>query len=165
MPWTYWCLVLVVIIWTLSCWIYFRKHKKVIAFCIILQHWDGRCSWSYCTYYTPCFKEVDSGVYWFHLFRLWRKSCLFHIFKITQWIHFIFILLFKQLHQVCHIWIFGIFLKFVTLTLSCFDCYESIVWATMGWWGYSQSEGVVNVKVSFGRINLCLCCIFKILYW
>ena len=46
------------------------------------------------------------------------------------WIHFIFIHLIKQLQKVCRvwsfwqdlkIWIFGNFLKFVTLTLSCFD--------------------------------------------
>ena len=48
----------------------------------------------------------------------------------SGWIHFIFIHLIKQLQKVCHvqcflqnftIWIFGNFLKFVTLTLCCFD--------------------------------------------
>ena len=46
------------------------------------------------------------------------------------WIHFIFVHLIKQLQKVCRVWsflqnfkicIFDNFLKFVTLTLSCFD--------------------------------------------
>ena len=47
----------------------------------------------------------------------------------SGWIHFIYTRLIKQLQKVCRmysflqnlkIWIFGNFLKFVTLTLSCF---------------------------------------------
>ena len=48
----------------------------------------------------------------------------------SSWIHFLYIHLIEQLQKVCHVWcflqnfktwIFGIFFKFVTLTLLCFD--------------------------------------------
>ena len=52
---------------------------------------------------------------------LWTESCPLCIFYNTRQIHFKF-------------------LKFVTLTLSCFDMGSnmnwSIVWVIMGWWGY-----------------------------
>ena len=74
------------------------------------------------------------GVYWFHSVRLSarpsRIPCPLCSTYSSGWIHFIFIHLIKQLQKVCRIssflqnvkiWIFGNFLKFVTLTLSCFD--------------------------------------------
>ena len=49
-------------------------------------------------YYTPRFKEVERGVYWYHLVRLsvcpsvrlWTESCPLCIFINTHRIHFIF---------------------------------------------------------------------------
>ena len=88
----------------------------------------------------PRAKQSCWGVYWFHSVRssvcppcipcpLWSdySSC---------WIHFISIHLIKQLQRVCHVWsflqnfkigIFGNFLKFVTLTLSCFDLGPDVI--------------------------------------
>ena len=53
-----------------------------------------------CIYYTPCFNEVERGVYWFHLVRLWTESCPLCIFNNTHRIHFIFAHLFKQPQKV-----------------------------------------------------------------
>ena len=59
-----------------------------------------------------------------------RIPCPLCSFYISGWIHFIFIHLIKQLQKVCRvqsflqnfkIWSFGNFLRFVTLTLCCFD--------------------------------------------
>ena len=54
-------------------------------------------------YYTPRFNEVDRGVYWYHLVRLWTESCPLCIFNNTHPIHFIFAHLIKQLQKVCRV--------------------------------------------------------------
>ena len=53
--------------------------------------------------YTPRFNEVERGVYWFHLVRLWTESGLHCIFNNTHRIHFIFAHLNKQLQKVCSV--------------------------------------------------------------
>ena len=85
-------------------------------------------------YHTLCFNEVERGYTGFILsvcpsVPLWTESCPLCIFNNTRGIHFIFAHLIKQL-QMCRVyclfqnekkWNFGIFFKFITLTLSSFD--------------------------------------------
>ena len=52
-------------------------------------------------YYTPRFNEVERGVHWFHLVRLWTESCPLCIFNNTLRIHFIFALHIEQFQKVC----------------------------------------------------------------
>ena len=52
-------------------------------------------------YYTLRFNEVERGVYWFHLVRLWTESCPLCIFNNTHRILFILAHLIKQLQKVC----------------------------------------------------------------
>ena len=72
----------------------------------------------------------------------------------SGWIHFIFIHLIERRQMVCHvwsflqifkIWIFGNFLKFVTLTFSCFDHVVS-----MGF----QHKSIIS-KLSTGILQHC----------
>ena len=75
--------------------------------------------------YTHRFYEVESEIYWFHLFRqsirpsvrLWTESCPFCIFHNTRWINFIFIHLIKQLQKVCRGLIFCKILTFEYLAI------------------------------------------------
>ena len=88
-----------------------------------------------------------------------RIPCLLCSTYSSGWIHFIFIHLIKQLQKVCRvqrfmqnfkIWIFDKFLKFVTLTLSCFDLGSDVNhwYGNHGAAGVSQNAGV-SVLVSF----------------
>ena len=83
-------------------------------------------------YYTPRTTKLLGGI-WVSLrpsVRPSRIPCPLCNFNSSGWIHFIFIHLIKQLQKVCRvqsflqnlkIWSFGSILKFVTLTLCCFD--------------------------------------------
>ena len=62
------------------------------------HNWD----FSQCCY-THHFNEVERGLYWFHLVRLWTESCPLCIFNNTCRIHFIFAHLIKQLQKVCRV--------------------------------------------------------------
>ena len=61
---------------------------------------ENVCSMNH--YCTPCFNEVERGVYWFHVVcpSVDIIVSLF-IFHNTCWIHFIFTHLIKQLQKVC----------------------------------------------------------------
>ena len=131
----------------------------------------------YWSCYTPHFNEVERGVYWFHLVRLWTESCLLSIFNNTNRIHYIFAHLIKQLQKVKFVSIFKNLKLWQILHICNFDfvfCwlgiqYDSIVSVIMRRQGYPDNAGVLVVLVHIWcNTNLSIkdiLCSFSVLLW
>ena len=133
--------------WDISSWYEFENYNFEIMATSPRGQWVNQCSslvprpgqYNWAWVIIPLAQRRCWGVYWFHSVRLSvrpsvprpsRIPCPLCSFYSSGWIHFIFIHLIKQLQKVCRvqsllqnfkIWSFGNFLRFVTLTLCCFD--------------------------------------------
>ena len=140
----------------LSCYISYCYVNFLVWLCGYVFIMEGLNSWLpwFCGEklildYTPCFNEVEKGVYWFHLVRL--SVCKMsvcgqnHVRSVSSTIlvrsiSYLHILSSNFTRCVaCNgcfkSWNFGEFFKFVTLTLSSFDFgsnqYDPMVWVIM----------------------------------
>ena len=106
--WLYVCFLNVLILCMLILWFFFFTYSCLVRDDLIKKFKQNITVWDRVNY-THRFYEVESEIYWFHLFRqsirpsvrLWTESCPFCIFHNTRWINFIFIHLIKQLQKVC----------------------------------------------------------------
>ena len=125
-------------------------------------------------HYTPRFNEVERGVYWYHLVRLWTESWPLCIFNNIHRIHFIFAHPIKQLQKVCRVKFWRIFkicnFDFVFFWLGI--QYDSMVWwVIIRWHGVSLKRRRFSCSSWFQEIacglsglsnylNQCLLIIF-----